>query len=73
VRRPGAGNWRAQCDQIKNRIAELKIDYEAGHARLARLELEAAQLRETLLRINGAIQALEEETIAAEDTPPQSK
>lgn len=60
------------ADQGKTRVDELKRDYEAGHARLARLELEAAQLRETLLRINGSIQA-PEETIAAKDTHPESK
>jgi predicted nuclease with TOPRIM domain len=61
-------------DHIKQRIGELKKDYEAGEARLAALDREAAQLRQTLLRISGAIQVLEE-TLAetAEDGPPDAK
>lgn len=47
-------------EQIIQRIAELKKDFEAGQARLANLDREAAQLRETMLRIAGAIQVLEE-------------
>lgn len=33
-------------DQIKKRLAELKNGSKAGHARLAKLDSEAAQLRE---------------------------
>lgn len=47
-------------EKIQGRINELKKDFEAGQARLGNLEREAAALRETLLRISGAIQVLEE-------------
>jgi len=47
-------------EQITKRIGELKKDFEAGQTRLAHLDRDAAQLRETLLRIAGAIQVLEE-------------
>jgi hypothetical protein len=50
----------------------LKIDFEAGQTRLANLDREAAQLRETLLRISGAIMVLEETlTQSNEPTPGQ--
>jgi predicted nuclease with TOPRIM domain len=47
-------------DLITKRIGELKMDFEAGQTRLANLDREATQLRETLLRISGAIMVLEE-------------
>lgn len=53
-------------DRIKTRLSELRRNFEAGQAQLGKLEAEATQLRETLLRIAGAIQVLEE-TLAAED------
>lgn len=59
-------------DLITKRIGELKIDFEAGQARLANLDREAAQLRETLLRISGAIMVLEETlTQSGEPAPGQ--
>jgi predicted nuclease with TOPRIM domain len=47
-------------DLITKRIGQLKADFEAGQTRLANLDREATQLRETLLRISGAIMVLEE-------------
>ncbi len=47
-------------EQINARLAELKRDFEMGEARLRDMEIQQAQLRETLLRISGAIQVLEE-------------
>lgn len=47
-------------EQINARLAELKHDYELGESRLRELEMQQLQLRETLLRISGAIQVLEE-------------
>lgn len=47
-------------DQINTRLAELKHDFELGESRLRELEMQQAALRETLLRISGAIQVLEE-------------
>lgn len=47
-------------DQIAARLEELKQDYARGQARLQELDMQQAALRETLLRIAGAIQVLEE-------------
>jgi len=47
-------------DQILNRLASLKKEFETGHARIRELEQEQAYLRETMLRISGAIQVLQE-------------
>lgn len=53
-------------EQLQARLEELKREFETGQARLRELEMQAAQLRETMLRISGAIQVLEE-TLAAEE------
>jgi hypothetical protein len=47
--------------QLTNRLAQLKAEYESGQQMLAELEQKQRTLRETLLRISGAIQVLEEE------------
>jgi predicted nuclease with TOPRIM domain len=47
-------------EQLQSRLDELKKEFEAGQARLQELELQQARLRETMLRISGAIQVLEE-------------
>lgn len=47
--------------QLQNRLKELKAEFEAGQKKLAELEAQQANLRDTLLRISGAIQVLEEE------------
>ena len=47
-------------EQLTARLEELRKDYEAGENRLQMLESEANRLRETLLRISGAIQVLQE-------------
>jgi hypothetical protein len=56
-------------ERIRQRVSELRKDFEAGEARLAALDREAVQLRQTLLRISGAIQVLEE-TLAADEADP---
>ena len=48
-------------EQLAQRLDELKVEYEAGQKMLAELEAKQANLKETLLRISGAIQVLEEE------------
>ncbi len=45
---------------IEARLRELRLEQERGFGRLAGLEREREQLRETLLRIQGAIQVLDE-------------
>ena len=47
--------------QLEKRLEELKAEYKSGQNMLADLELKQANLKETLLRISGAIQVLEEE------------
>lgn len=46
--------------QLEQRLKELKIEFESGQKMLADLEVRQANLRNTLLRISGAIQVLEE-------------
>ncbi|MBD1887666.1 hypothetical protein [Microcoleus vaginatus] len=45
---------------IEHRLESLKAEYEAGQKLLAEYETKQRNLRETLLRISGAIQVLEE-------------
>jgi hypothetical protein len=45
---------------VKEKLAELKADFERGQQRLQLLDQQRAELRDTLLRISGAIQILEE-------------
>ena len=45
---------------IEQRLAGLKNEYDKGQAQLRQLESQANSLRETLLRISGAIMVLEE-------------
>lgn len=47
--------------QLQQRLEELKNEYETGQRTLAEMEAKSANLRNTLLRISGAIQVLEEE------------
>ena len=47
--------------QLEQRLKELKNEFQAGQKMLAELQTKEMNLRETLLRITGAIQVLEEE------------
>jgi hypothetical protein len=47
-------------EQLEHRLAELKKDFVEGQARLQELESQQALMRDTLLRISGAIQVIEE-------------
>ena len=67
-------------EQLRRRLEELKQEFETGQARLRELEAEQAYTRETLLRISGAIQVLEEALaqgaepdVAAEPGPPEAE
>lgn len=60
---------------LQQRLQSLKTEYSAGQTMLSELETKQANLRDTLLRISGAIQVLEElltdtpaETLADSDT-----
>jgi predicted nuclease with TOPRIM domain len=54
-------------EQLQLRLEELKREFETGQMRLRELERQQLSLRETLLRISGAIQVLEE--LLAETKP----
>ena len=57
-------------NQVQVRIESLRKELEVGQRRMHDLERELAQLRDTMLRISGAIQVLEElqaEAAAAPD------
>ncbi len=56
--------------QMEDRLQVLRQEFETGQSRLTELEAQAAQLRQTLLRISGAIQVIEELLLAAPEEPP---
>ena len=45
----------------------MKKEFESGQARLRELEMQESHVRETLLRISGAIQVLEEALAKGKD------
>ena len=47
-------------DYVEQRLKELREEMEIGQKQLSKLEARSAELRNTLLRISGAVQALEE-------------
>lgn len=47
-------------EQIAQRLDELKAEYQAGQKMLADLDARRNDLQQTMLRISGAIQVLEE-------------
>ena len=55
---------------IQKRSEELKKEFELGQQRLQELEKQQLKLQETLLRISGAIQVLEE-TLNGESSDEQ--
>ncbi len=48
-------------ERLEQRLQELKTEFGKGEQTLQELEEHAAAVRQTLLRISGAIQVLEEE------------
>lgn len=53
---------------MQERLAELKAEFERGQQHLQALDERRARLRDTLLRISGAIQVLEELLAGEEQT-----
>lgn len=49
-----------QTDAIERRLADLRHEYEAGQTQLNALEQRTRDLKNTMLRISGAIAVLEE-------------
>jgi predicted nuclease with TOPRIM domain len=48
-------------EQLEQRRKELNAEFESGQKMLQELEAKQANMRNTLLRISGAIQVLQEE------------
>lgn len=48
-------------ERLEQRLVDLKAEYESGQKMLADLEAKRAELKNTLLRISGAVLVLEEE------------
>ena len=55
-------------EQLEKRLAELKSEFEAGQKMMTELESKQSNLRDTLLRISGAIQILAEEINKVNET-----
>lgn len=55
-------------EQLEQRLQALRAEFESGQKMLAELEAKHANPRDTLLRISGAIQVLEE-ALAQEPQP----
>ena len=53
-------------EQLQHRLGDLKAEFTKGQKKLEELEMEALRLRQTLLRISGAIQVIEEELAKAD-------
>jgi predicted nuclease with TOPRIM domain len=47
-------------DKLMSRLEQLKTEFQSGQTKLQDLDTQQSRLRETLLRISGAIQVLEE-------------
>ncbi len=59
--------------QLQDRLTRLREEFESGQKMLQELQLREDKLRESLLRISGAIQVLEEElTKESEASAPSS-
>jgi len=58
-------------DQLERRLEVLKREFEAGQEKLRAVARQESALRETMLRISGAMQVLEE-LLAADATPQAS-
>ena len=55
-------------EQIEARINELKLEFEEGSKMLEELDMKRAGLGQTMLRISGAMQALEELIVKENET-----
>ena len=54
------GEERMMREQVKARLEALKKELETGQAELQKVEMQQTYLRETMFRISGAMQVLEE-------------
>jgi septal ring factor EnvC (AmiA/AmiB activator) len=53
-------------EQFQRRLAALKAEYTASQTTMAALDAQRSNLRDTMLRLSGAIQVLEEELAQAQ-------
>ena len=60
-------------EQLEKRLQELKSEFEAGQKAMAELQQKRINLENTLLRISGAIQVLEEELAKSESPNKKEK
>jgi predicted nuclease with TOPRIM domain len=61
------GEVQPMREQMQTRLEALRKEFETGQAELEKVERQRTHLRETMLRISGAIQVLEE--LLAEGQP----
>jgi len=54
-------------EQLEQRLKELQEEFESGQKMLAEVEARGENLRQSLLRISGAIQVLGEEISKTEE------
>lgn len=54
---------------MEERLQELRRELELGQQQMAVLDQKRSELRDTLLRISGAVQVLEELIAAGHDAP----
>ena len=60
-------------ERLEKKLVELRAEFENGQKMLADLESRQTYLRNTLLRISGAIQVLEEELAKCAQTPASNE
>lgn len=65
------GERQIMQEHVHARLEELKKELETGQAELQKVEAQRAYLRETMLRIEGAMHALGE-LLAEEGSPEQN-
>jgi hypothetical protein len=58
-------------DQLERRLDTLRAEQQAGERMRARLQAEQTEVEQTLLRISGAIQVLEELLSPAAEPEPE--
>jgi predicted nuclease with TOPRIM domain len=72
-RRPGVVAAPPLEERLRRRLSALESEFEDGRRVLAELEAKQTSLRETLLRLSGAISVLREELGAAGGEPSDDR
>ena len=60
-------------EQLEKRIKGLQAEFESGQRMLSEMDAKQAKLRESMLRISGAIQVLQEELNKATKPVPDNE